>query len=517
MNAEVTHPVRGDLAARFLDGKTTFWLVAALSAALFLFTNFPWTLDEYDQEKQAFTSYEMVKEGHWLYQHTPTGLIATKPPLGGWVSAALFYVTRSWGAAWRLPSVLAAIALAILLFRAADRAYDRASGLIALSAFSLNLLTPRLASLARTDMPLALLTFALGLQIWSKIRTRSDWTRRDRVLFFLLLTAVMLLKGPIVYAFLLPGIAFYQWRFRKSGATATGWPGWWPWIASLAVFLAWVIGGIVYVPEFYNQVVLREFAARFTQTIHRPQPSYFYVLHLLHKFAPWSLLMIALGILSFRSRKIRLRDAFRQISPETFWLICWCAGGILVMSIIPSKRVDRIFPVIPPLCLLLAAQFADRRPQSSDRAQQWAALAVVMALLITGEYAVTKTIKEYRHRALAVFGQNVRHQAAAEHLRYEVVGRQTPPGTLENSNRRKLGKTATGPKFKDGVLLLYLDRSHFMSQDEAIAAWNSGTINALVAPKADWPNLSQQLDEVATAPRLEAPTHRNIKYVFITK
>mgnify|MGYP006920623902 CR=1 FL=1 len=45
-------------------------------------------------------------------------------------------------------------------------------------------------------------------------------------------------------------------------------------------------------------------------------------------------------------------------------------GGLIVMSLIPSKRLDRIFPVIPPLCLLLAAQISGRyaalrRPQGS--------------------------------------------------------------------------------------------------------------------------------------------------------
>jgi 4-amino-4-deoxy-L-arabinose transferase-like glycosyltransferase len=504
-----------DVARRFISSQRTVWFVGAVALALFLFSNFPWTLDEYDQEKQAFTSFEMVKEGHWLYQHTPTGLVATKPPLIGWISAGLFYLTRSWAIAWRLPSVVAAVALSILLFRAAENAYGKASALVALAALSLNLLSPRLASLVRTDMPLTLVVFALGFQIWNKIRKRSAWTQRDRVLFFLLLTAAMLIKGPIIYAFLLPGIVIFQLRMRKSGTFATAWPAWWPWIGSLVIFLIWVAGGILSVPEFYNQVVLREFAARFTQTIHRPQPSYFYVLHLLHKFAPWSVLMIALAVMGFRSAKIRVRDVFKQISPETFWLICWCAGGILLMSIVPSKRVDRIFPVIPPLCLLLAAQFADGRERFLDRSRQWAALALVLALLVTTEYAVARSIKDYRHRGLAMFGKEVRRQAAAEGLHYEVVGRQAPPAT-ENSIRRKWGKTTSGPRYKDGVLLLYLERTHFVSQEDAITRWNSGAIDSVVAPKSDWPRLSQELHNVAATPRFEAATHRNIKYIFVT-
>ena len=105
-----------------LEDQRAVWVVAAISFLLFLIGNLPWQLDDYDQAKQAFTSFEMIKEGHWFYQQTPHERVATKPPLVGWISAGLFAITRSWELAWRLPSLLAAIALAVLLFRAASSA-----------------------------------------------------------------------------------------------------------------------------------------------------------------------------------------------------------------------------------------------------------------------------------------------------------------------------------------------------------------------------------------------------------
>ena len=195
-----------------LEDRRTLWVVAALIVVLFAIANLPWQLDDYDQAKQAFTSFEMVKEGHWLYQHTPHERVATKPPLVGWISAALFAVTRSWEIAWRLPSLVAALALAVVLFRAAKDAYGKVAAVIAVGAFGLNLLSPRLATLVRTDMPLALVIFLIGLLIWQKIRDGDEWKLRDQVYVFVLLTAAMLIKGPIVYAFLLPGIALFQLR-----------------------------------------------------------------------------------------------------------------------------------------------------------------------------------------------------------------------------------------------------------------------------------------------------------------
>ncbi len=202
-----------------LEDQRTVLVVSAVGLLLFLVGNLPWQLDDYDQAKQAFTSFEMIKEGRWFYQQTPHEQVATKPPLVGWISAGLFALTRSWEVAWRLPSLLAAIALAVLLFRCAGSAYGSIAGLVALSAFGLNLLSPRLATLVRTDMPLAFVIFLIGLLIWQKIGGQEEWKSRDRVYLFALLTVAMLIKGPIVYAFLLPGIAAFEWwRRRHAGS-----------------------------------------------------------------------------------------------------------------------------------------------------------------------------------------------------------------------------------------------------------------------------------------------------------
>ena len=100
---------------RFLQNRKLLWGVLSLTILLFLIGNLPWRLDDYDQAKQAFTSFEMVKESHWFYQRTPNERVATKPPLAGWISAAIFSATRSWALAWRVPSFLAALAILGLL------------------------------------------------------------------------------------------------------------------------------------------------------------------------------------------------------------------------------------------------------------------------------------------------------------------------------------------------------------------------------------------------------------------
>src|SRR5436309_3690149 len=495
------------MTGRLVEDPRAVWAVAAVSFLLFLIGNLPWQLDDYDQAKQAFTSFEMIKEGHWLYQQTPHERVATKPPLVGWISAGLFAMTRSWELAWRLPSFLAAIALAILLFRCASYAYGSIAGLVALSAFGFNLLSPRLATLVRTDMPLALVIFLIGLLIWEKSRRQDEWKSRDRVYLFALLTIAMLIKGPIVYAFLLPGIVLFQWRHgraRPPGAPLSAWSGWWPWIASLAVFLLWVTGGILFQSGFFDEVVIREFLGRFGETIHRPQPLYFYLPHLIHKFAPWSILLIAIAIFDLASRRWRIGTAFREISPDTFWLLCWSVGSLIVMSLIPSKRVDRIFPVIPPLCLLLAAQVSSgysslRRADALSRTgwRLYLAIALLFAILFTGGYTIWKVVTGYRdHRdALAVFGRNVRREAEARHWRYEAVSA------------------------KDEGLLLYLRKTHYLAPDGAIAEWNGGNLDALVVSTEKAPVLLRDLQRAAIfqLKSIERREEESKGYLLITR
>jgi 4-amino-4-deoxy-L-arabinose transferase-like glycosyltransferase len=485
-------------AGDVLQSKRTSVALTALTLVLFCTANLPWQLDDYDQAKQAFTSFEMVKEGRWLYQHTPNGRVATKPPLVGWTSAALFFLSRSWGAAWRLPSLLAAITLAIFLSRAAASAYGRVATLAAFTAFSWNLFTPRLATLVRTDMPLALAVFLIGVLVWEKIHKGEPWKRSDRFSIFALLTAALFIKGPIVYAFLLPGmVAFDYCRGRDRAATV--WCGWLPWAASLGLFLAWVVGGVFSEPDFFDAVVRREFLARFGETIHRTQPLLFYLPHLLHKFFPWSVLMLALAVVALRSAKWNLRSAFRQMSPATLWLVCWTLGGVVVMSLIPSKRVDRIFPAVPPLCLLLAAQVARNGfdGQRRGHVSRWIRAVLFLSILFAGGYSVAKVVAGYReHRdALAAFGREVRKHAAANHWRYDVI------------------------RGKDEAILLYLEKPHFAESAQAIAQWNIGQVDALVVPDDQLPQFFARL-RGASSPALQSGRRKNLdrpNYMLLTR
>ncbi|MEY2491218.1 MAG: hypothetical protein QOH24_169 [Verrucomicrobiota bacterium] len=491
--------VTDECASSFLASNRFLWMIAALTVVFFSLTNLPWQLDDFSQERQALASFDMVKEGRWLYQQAPRDREATKPPEIPWISAGIYGATGSWDVAWRLPSFAAALALAALIFQAARRRFGRLAAAVALSAFALNMLSPRLATLVRTDMPLALVVFVIGLQIWRKIEAQERWNRRDRWLLFLLLTIGVFIKGPIIYVFLLPAIGLFQWRWRKMPA-AQAWSGSWPWLASLGIFTIWVAGGIVTQPGFFDQVIMHEFLGRFSSSEQRPHPPYYYMGHLLHKFAPWSELLLILTALHWRRARESLRSVVTRMGPDLFWLGCWSLSGLIIMSLVPSKRLDRIFPVLPPFCLLLAGQLAaaGRVPALRRQAHGWTVVALAAALVLSGQYVATKVVSGYRgHRdALVKFGHEVRDEAVLKHWRYEVVTSH------------------------DGGMLLYLNKTHFVEPDQATAEWNRGEIDALVMREGDANSLREKLPGglvvCSSISQQRGSEHRN-RYVLVAR
>jgi hypothetical protein len=125
------------------------------------------------------------------------------------------------------------------------------------------------------------------------------------------------------------------------------------------------------------------------------------------------------------------------------------------------------------------------------------AIALAFAILFTGGYTISKVISGYRnHRdALAIFGREVRREAAAHRWRYEVISA------------------------KDEGLLLYLQKTHFMEPDHAVAEWNGGKLDALIASKEKASGLMPQLAGAALSQlkSTERKKEQGNVYVLITR
>jgi 4-amino-4-deoxy-L-arabinose transferase-like glycosyltransferase len=430
------------------ERRAFFAALVAFALLLFSIGNLPWTLDEYDEAKQAFVSFEITKGGEFWFQRTPQGRYASKPPLMGWIASALHAAGIPWDFAWRLPPFACAVALLVMLARGGRMILGQAGAALAVAAFSLNLMTPRIASFVRTDMMLSAFIFGIGWMMYRKIATGTPWSRGERWAVFAFMTAALFTKGPVIYAFLLPGLAAFVLMARDKRPLA--WSGWWTWALPLAFFLMWLGFGLRD-GAFYEDVVEREFFSRFEEggRGERQQIIVFYFVQLLHKFAPWSLLLVAMAIAFPQVR--------RGMSARVLWLVLWSLGGLIVMSLVPSKRLDRIFPIIPPLCLLFvewcALLWRDRRVRIG------ACGATLAAALFAGGYFIGLVPWNYHARspALVEFSRQVRDRARSHGV-----------------------ETITLPRTRDESLLMYFDLPRFADKSDAFDAWKAGRPMALV-------------------------------------
>jgi hypothetical protein len=317
----------------------------------------------------------------------------------GWISAFLFLGSgaKFWDFAWRLPAIVASLLILRQLWRTGEILFGNNIGaLLAAGAFGLNSYVPRLATLVRTDMMLAAFIFFVGCIILEKIRTEEEWTWKDRILICLLLIGSMLTKGPIALAFLVPGLIAYHFLSRKWGLPGGAFCGFVWWTIPLVVFGAWVALGMSH-PGFREQVIDKEFLGRFTvgkDAVHHNGWPGTYTLGLLARTLPWSVILI--GFFTLKG----VRDAVKE-SPVLLWLVCWTLGGLVFMELVPSKRFDRILPVLPPMCLLLAAS-ARYLPRFEVWKQPIGRLAILLPMigvLFAGGYAGWRVAQSYTNQA----------------------------------------------------------------------------------------------------------------------
>jgi len=455
---------------------------------LLIVANLPWHLDNYDQAKQAWVAYEIHLEGNWLLQHTPKGEIASKPPLMGWISAVLQPLT-GWHLAWRIPSLAAALGMLFILRFAGKRVLPTGGALLATAAFTLNLFTPRLATLVRTDMLLAFCIFVAGWLIWKKLSDDTPWSTGEKLAMLAAMTAANLVKGPVLYGFLVPGMVVFWFLARPKSSRRLIWSGWWTWVVPFLVLAAWAGTALALDEEFYNRVVVEELLSRFHSSGiegEKSQPFWFYLPHLIHKFIPWSILLI---ILTWRFKDVR--RAMRE-NPADLWLVCWALGGLLFMTILPSKRIDRIYPVLPPLALLTVVMIARAGPALRET-RLWAGGTLVAALLWTCGYFGGLLVTSYLQP------DNILEKFARQ--------------SVELAEARGVGPVEI-IRANDEGMAIYLGRERFLPSSVAIDEWKAGNLNAVIATPKMRKKLEAEFGPMTPALELN-PERKNEKTYFL--
>ncbi len=324
-----------------------------------------------------------------------------KPPLATWLQAASIVVATGGDPArdapWmgRLPSLLAALATVLALWRLGGRLVDPRAAWLAALLLGLSPLVILQAHQARAD-PILLLSSTLCLlalgRVWRKTRGTGRSAGRaptPAVLqFWLALLAAVLAKGPItpwIVAATVAGLAAgepagQRWRWLAAlrpvpGLAAVGLV-----LAALAGAQSRAVGAPALAATAYRETVGRLFAGI---DGHFAPPGFHALL------APALLWPGALGLfgaLAWSWRRARPGGA-RGASPVCRFLLAWALPAWLGFELAATKLPHYPLPLHVPLLLLSARwllRLAARQPGAWPAWLRWpvAAWALLPALVV---------------------------------------------------------------------------------------------------------------------------------------
>jgi len=304
------------------------------------------------EARNLVAAHEMAVDGHWLVPTMNAELRLEKPPLPTWVAGVLEMISphnlslqRGAAGVMGLLWTLFVGLCAKYLFRRKDMAWI--SVLVFLTCYHV-LYMGRTAS-----WDIFCHTFMMGA-IYSLLRLFYDDTRQDVTHPWrwalgagVFMGLSFLSKGPVsFYALLLPFLVaalIYQ-RPHMHGK----------WLPMLTMpLVAIIIGGWWYLylylihPEAFAQVMGQESGAWLN---HNVRPWYYYIQSVI-EVDVWVFWFLAALCIPYWMRRLSVRR-------EYLFLTIWSLGILLVLSVIPEKKIRYLLPFMAPFALWITSLLA---------------------------------------------------------------------------------------------------------------------------------------------------------------
>ncbi|MFM7144375.1 MAG: ArnT family glycosyltransferase [Alphaproteobacteria bacterium] len=297
------------------------------------------------EARHAAVAREMAREGRLLVPSLYGEPYYDKPSPYYLLLRAARHLPLGTEAALRIPSVVATLATAALLFGFARRRTGALAASVGTAIFLACPLVVVLGRFADQDAPLSALLTAAVVGLLSAL---DDPSRR------LGLVAVAMglgswVKGTV--AIVLPSVVAAVVAAsrrtlpdpavlrRAAGALAV----------ACAIFAAWVVPAWFADPDYVSSFLLRHNVGRFAEaSTGHAKPAWFYVPTMLGAMLPWSLLLPA-AIAAGSRRGEAVREGERE-------LLAWAAAIVVFYSLSRAKSAGYVLPAVGPLALWLGSR-----------------------------------------------------------------------------------------------------------------------------------------------------------------
>jgi 4-amino-4-deoxy-L-arabinose transferase-like glycosyltransferase len=305
---------------------------------------------------------DAVQNGHWVVQRNHVGDIVSKPPLYIWLAAlSTLPFGRISLLTMVLPSALATVAVAVMIWRFGGELFGRA-GLLGALAYLLSYVGASQIALTRPDGVFAFTVTAAALAAFRAWTSGQGWTW-----FWLAAAVATLAKGPLGLLLAAAGLLAAGWE-RWSGRAAPiagshrsgivlfllitgGWFGW-----------AYLELGQALIDRMIFRELLRHAIAD-SDGSGPGHPFFIQPVNFLWSLAPWSL-FACVGFWRVWARPAGNPDERRA---ERF-LFCWFVAGLLLFSLAPHQQERHLLPIMPAAALVAGRELARLVPTMSPRA-----------------------------------------------------------------------------------------------------------------------------------------------------
>lgn len=343
----------------------------------------------YHEVLYAQPAREMLASGDWIQPRLAGVACNQKPPLTTWMVASSMAIFGDSEWAVRLPSVLAAALLAVVVAGMAGRWLGMRAGLAAGLVQATSFYVLRQARTAEADIFLCLAVavamscFATAVIDGPSGRSRRPWLPGG---FYLATGLAFLVKGPIGPLFILSGCGLFAiierdrlaWRFLLSPVGL---------FVLIVSVLGWPLTAYLADPAIVDDWRLHHLG-RFQGDLGR-KDMFYYLYTMPAVLLPWTPLA-AFGV--WRAAR---RGWWR--TPLVRLLVCWIVPGLLVISLCAFKRKHYSSPLLPPLSLATAIGLIDILRHHAKRWQPWAVAFAAVWLVVAGlQWTVARQGDPYR-------------------------------------------------------------------------------------------------------------------------
>jgi len=298
------------------------------------------------ETRNLVTAREILANDNWLVPTMNGETRLAKPPLPTWF-AAMAYLSGGGPenlAPLRIPNAISSTLLILFCYGLSwTMSRDRTLAFLAAAILATNFLVMGVGH--RATWNIFCHSFMLGA-LWAFM----DGMRNDRgwpvfAIFGALMGLSFMSKGPVsFFVMLLPFVLSYLWVFRTADFRAK-----WPLILfafTICIFISslWPL----YIWEFHTEALLSTFSEETDSWVNRHlQPFWYYL-----KFPLYSGLWLIIGFaalsIPFARKRVKSVENYR-------FLLFWLIFSILLLSVIPEKKLRYLLPAMIPLAMLCGA------------------------------------------------------------------------------------------------------------------------------------------------------------------